>query len=78
LPGIRDVSKIAAGTYKPEPNHTQVLFTLNHLGFTDYTGQFLQPLGLDQEPFKGTLFQQASEPAFKEALRVADCRLGAL
>jgi polyisoprenoid-binding protein YceI len=45
LPGIRDVSKVAAGTYKVEPNHTQVLFTFNHLGFTDYTGQFIQPSG---------------------------------
>jgi polyisoprenoid-binding protein YceI len=26
------VSKVAAGTYKLEPDHTQVLFTFNHLG----------------------------------------------
>jgi polyisoprenoid-binding protein YceI len=45
LPGIREVSKVAAGTYKLEPDHTQVLFTFNHLGFTDYTGQFVQPSG---------------------------------
>lgn len=45
LPGVRDVSKVAAGTYKLEPDHTQVLFTFNHLGFTDYTGQFVQPSG---------------------------------
>ena len=45
LPGIRDASKVAAGTYKLEPDHTQVLFTFNHLGFTDYTGQFVQPSG---------------------------------
>src|ERR1700675_371660 len=43
LPG--GVSKVAAGTYKVEPDHTQVLFTFNHLGFTDYTGQFVQPSG---------------------------------
>jgi hypothetical protein len=41
LPG----SKVAAGTYKLEPDHTQVLFTFNHLGFTDYTGQFVLPSG---------------------------------
>ena len=35
LPGVRDVSKVAAGTYKLEPDHTQVLFTFNHLGFTE-------------------------------------------
>jgi polyisoprenoid-binding protein YceI len=45
LPGVRDVSKVAAGTYKLEPDHRQVLFTFNHLGFTDYTGQFVQPSG---------------------------------
>ena len=33
-----DVSKIAAGTYKTDGAHTQVAFTVNHLGFTDYRG----------------------------------------
>ena len=39
------MTKVAAGIYKLEPDHTQVLFTFNHLGFTDYTGQFIQPSG---------------------------------
>jgi hypothetical protein len=33
-PGAHDVSRVAVGSYKVEPDHTQVLFTLNHLGFT--------------------------------------------
>ena len=33
-----DIAKIAAGTYKTDPAHTQVAFTVNHLGFTDYRG----------------------------------------
>ena len=45
LPGTADPSRVASGTYKVEPAHTQVLFTLNHLGFTEYTGQFRQPSG---------------------------------
>ena len=28
------------GTYDVDTGHTQVLFTVNHLGFTEYTGQF--------------------------------------
>ena len=45
LPGAADPSRVASGTYKVEPQHTQVLFTVNHLGFTEYTGQFRQPTG---------------------------------
>lgn len=45
LPGAPDPSRVASGTYKVEPAHTQVLFTVNHLGFTEYTGQFRQPSG---------------------------------
>lgn len=44
-PGAPDVSRVAAGTYKVDGGHTQVLFTVNHLGFSDYTGQFTQPTG---------------------------------
>ena len=45
LPGAPDTSRVASGTYKVDPAHTQVLFTVNHLGFTEYTGQFRQPTG---------------------------------
>ena len=45
LPGAPDPARVTSGTYKVDPGHTQVLFTLNHLGFTEYTGQFTQPTG---------------------------------
>lgn len=31
---------VKAGTYKVEPYHTQVLFSLSHFGFTDFEGFF--------------------------------------
>ena len=45
LPGVQDASRVAAGVYKVDPDHTQVLFTVNHFGFSLYTGQFIQPAG---------------------------------
>lgn len=45
LPGAPDVARAHAGTYKIDSGHSQVVFTLNHLGFTEYTGQFTQPTG---------------------------------
>lgn len=44
-PGAPIVSRVAAGTYTVDAGHTQVLFTVNHLGFSTYTGQFTQPTG---------------------------------
>ncbi len=44
-PASLDVSKVPAGTYTADSNHTQVLFTVTHFGFTRYTGQFTQPTG---------------------------------
>ena len=35
-----DPAQVPAGVYKVEPNHTRVLFTVIHFGFTDYYGQF--------------------------------------
>lgn len=46
IPGAPDVSRVKAGTYKLDPGHSQVVFTLNHMGFTEYTGQFTQPTGM--------------------------------
>ena len=40
MPGTMDVSKVTAGTYKLDPNHTLVGWKLNHLGFSDYFGIF--------------------------------------
>jgi polyisoprenoid-binding protein YceI len=45
LPGVQDASRVAPGVYKVDPDHTQVLFTVNHFGFSLYTGQFIQPSG---------------------------------
>ena len=45
LPGAADPSRVTSGSYKVEPQHTQVLFTVNHLGFTEYTGEFRKPTG---------------------------------
>ena len=44
-PGKADVSRVTAGTYTVDSGHTQVLFTVNHLGFSEYTGQFVNPTG---------------------------------
>ncbi|MGN6620353.1 MAG: YceI family protein, partial [Sphingomonas sp.] len=44
-PGAPDPSRVVAGTYQVNPEHTQVLFTLSHLGFSEYTGMFTMPTG---------------------------------
>ncbi|WNO52643.1 YceI family protein [Stakelama saccharophila] len=44
-PGKPDAARVTAGTYTVDPAHTQVLFTVNHLGFSQYTGQFTDPSG---------------------------------
>jgi polyisoprenoid-binding protein YceI len=44
-PGTTNPAQVAAGTYAVDPLHTQVLFTVKHLGFSIYTGQFTQPTG---------------------------------
>ena len=36
---------VVSGTYKVDTGHTQVLFTVMHLGISEYTGQFTQPTG---------------------------------
>ncbi|MGN6268724.1 MAG: YceI family protein [Sphingomonas sp.] len=44
-PGAPDPSRAVAGTYQVDPGHTQVLFTIGHLGFSEYTGMFVEPSG---------------------------------
>jgi polyisoprenoid-binding protein YceI len=39
-PGTPDLRQIAAGTYTVDPAHSQVAFTVNHLGFSYYRGIF--------------------------------------
>ena len=44
-PGKANPALATAGTYKVDGDHTQVLFTVNHMGFSEYTGQFVEPTG---------------------------------
>lgn len=39
-PGQPNPSLVTAGTYKVDPNHTQVTWKVNHLGFSLLQGQF--------------------------------------
>ncbi len=38
VPGKPDVSRVVAGTYAVEPKHTQLRFTVMHLGYTPFSG----------------------------------------
>ena len=40
LPGTQNKALVTAGTYAVDPNHTQVTWTLNHMGFSMLSGQF--------------------------------------
>ncbi|GBD50871.1 YceI family protein [Methylopila sp. Yamaguchi] len=44
-PGVKDVARVAAGTYKVDPNHTQVIWSVDHMGFSTLYGAFGQPSG---------------------------------
>ncbi len=44
-PGSRDPALVRAGSYHVEPNHTQIHFTLDHMGFTPFGGTFSQASG---------------------------------
>ncbi|WP_246101990.1 YceI family protein [Methylobacterium terricola] len=49
----RDPAQIPAGTYVVDPGHTQAMFTVNHFGFSPYTGIFSDVAGtLDLQPTK--------------------------
>ncbi|AJP72339.1 YceI family protein [Sphingomonas hengshuiensis] len=39
LPGQPEASRVVAGTYPVDTGHTQVTFTVNHFGFSAFTGQ---------------------------------------
>lgn len=39
-PTAPDVSKLPAGAYTLDPSHASLVFKVNHLGFSNYTGQF--------------------------------------
>lgn len=40
LPGVKDTSRVTAGSYATDPAHTLVQWRVNHFGFNDYYGLF--------------------------------------
>jgi polyisoprenoid-binding protein YceI len=44
-PGKPDPKVAKSGSYKVDPGHTQALFTVSRLGWTNYTGQFTNGTG---------------------------------
>lgn len=40
MPGAPDMKRVTAGTYKVDPNHTQVFFSVSHMAITPLTGAF--------------------------------------
>lgn len=38
--GAVTLREVKAGVYQSDPDHTQIVFSLSHLGFTEYTGIF--------------------------------------
>lgn len=50
---VTDGSKVEAGTYTIEPEHTRVRFDVSHFGFTKYDGEFRKVSGtLTLDPSK--------------------------
>ena len=39
-PASHDPNSVQPGAYKVDPNHTQVLFSVSHMGFSLYSGRF--------------------------------------
>ncbi len=65
-PAIHDPAKVEAGTYKVDPAHTQVMFSVSHMGFSTYTGTFTDASGeLTLDP------KTASASALKVSVPVA-------
>ena len=49
----KDPKAVKAGTYKVEPYHTQLGFSISHFGFSDYSGFFSEASGtLELDPNK--------------------------
>jgi polyisoprenoid-binding protein YceI len=40
MPGIKDASRVAAGSYVTDPSHTLIGWRVDHFGFNDYFGIF--------------------------------------
>ncbi|MDB5696230.1 MAG: polyisoprenoid-binding protein [Sphingomonas bacterium] len=39
-PGARDATRVTGGTYTVDPGHTLITWTVDHLGFSSYSGIF--------------------------------------
>lgn len=48
IPGAADLSRVTAGTYAIDANHTQVGWRVSHFGFNDYLGLFGEITGTMQ------------------------------
>lgn len=46
VPGKPDPASVQAGTYRIDPDHTQVLFSVSHMGFSIYSGMFSGASGI--------------------------------
>ena len=44
-PPTRDASRVQPGTYAVDPEHTQIVFSVVHMGFTSYAGMFSRVSG---------------------------------
>lgn len=52
-PGTTDVDRVKAGSYKADPDHTQIAWSVDHMGFSTLFGLFGQITGtLDIDPKK--------------------------
>lgn len=45
IPGTADPARVVAGTYAVDSAHTQVNWSVNHLGFSLFDGSFADPTG---------------------------------
>jgi polyisoprenoid-binding protein YceI len=53
IAGAGALREVKAGAYRSDPDHTQIVFSLLHLGFTEYTGIFSGATGsLQLDPTK--------------------------
>lgn len=58
---ITDPTKAAAGAYKLDPRHTNIVWTISHLGFSNFIGRF--------DTAEGTLNYDPADPT-KSTLKV--------
>jgi len=82
-PGAPDATRVLAGNYKIDTNHTQVVWTVNHMGISPLSGSFGASGGtLDLDPAKPSTAKvtvnfnvadmSTTVPAFTKHLSSAD------